>query len=194
MERFTADRMMPEIEKIGDLSFIERLIYRYTAIRTTREALIQIRSVTSFFDRQPSDWGPGRVDTFNPYKLVQFNFPMEKLPEEEIVGVADLPSIWQQRKREGMQLHWDGNNDSVEERNKSASLGAGVMPATIDIPRIERIEAWLWDLEPPSYPYQIDTKRAAEGKGLYRRHCASCHGKDGRNFEGETVGEGGSDR
>ena len=26
------------------------------------------------------DWGRGRVDTFNPYKAIQFNWPLDKLP------------------------------------------------------------------------------------------------------------------
>jgi hypothetical protein len=88
-----------------------------------------------------------------------------------------------------MHLHWDGNNDSVEERNKSAALGAGVTPTTIDIARIKRIEDWLWDLEPPAYPYEINAAKAAQGQPLYERHCAACHGMDGRNFEGEYVGK-----
>ena len=188
-ERFTADAMMPEIDKIGDLGFLERLLYRYVAIPQTRDGLLAIGSTVDFFGRQPDRWGPGRVDTFNPYKAVQLNFPMDKVPDEEIIGVSDLPSIWLQRPRIGMELHWDGNNDSVEERNKSAALGAGVAPATIDIPRIERIEEWLLDLEPPGYPYEIDGQLAAQGKALYERDCADCHGKDGRDFEGKYVGK-----
>jgi hypothetical protein len=30
--------------------------------------------------------------------------------------------------RRGLWLHWDGNNDSVDERNKSAAIGAGATP------------------------------------------------------------------
>ncbi len=188
-ERFAPDRMMAEIEAISDLNLVERLIYRYFAIPQTRNALLETGRIVGFFDRQPASWGPGRVDTFNPYKVVQFSFPMKKLPDREIIGVSDLPSIWQQRKKVGMNLHWDGNNDSVEERNKSAALGAGVTPTTIDIARIKRIEDWLWDLEPPAYPYDINASKAALGKPLYERYCADCHGKDGRDFEGEQVGE-----
>jgi hypothetical protein len=180
---------MPEIEKVMDLGVIEKLLYRYIAIPRTRDTLLATGGVMSLFSRQPGKWGPGRVDTFNPYKLLQFNFPMAKLPDAEIIGVSDLPSIWQQRKREGMELHWDGNNDSVEERNKSASLGAGVTPATLDVPNVERIEEWLLDLEPPPYPYEIDADLAASGKAQYDKLCANCHGKDGRNFEGEAVGK-----
>lgn len=187
-ERFTPDRMLGEIDAIGDIGFLERLLYRYFAIPQTRARLVEIGNITSFFARQPGDWGPGRVDTFNPYKVVQFNFPADRMTDDEIVGVSDLPSIWQQRKREGMELHWDGNNTSVEERNKSAALGAGVTPTTIDIDAIERIEEWLWDLEPPTYPFEIDTALAAEGQALWATYCQDCHGVDGRDFTGERVG------
>ena len=44
-----------------------------------------------------------------------------------------------------MQLHWDGNNTKVEERNKSAAFGTGTTPPTIDLKAIGRVEEWLLD-------------------------------------------------
>jgi hypothetical protein len=112
---------------------------------------------------------------------------MDKLPDEELIGPADYPSIWDQRPRQGMHLHWDGNNTSVEERNKSAALGAGVTPVTIDLERIKRIEDWLLDLKPPSYPKEIDQAKAAEGKQVYVQYCAQCHGmKEGDTYLFDT--------
>ena len=187
-ERFTVDNVMAAIEKVGGkLGFVERLIYSRVAIPQTKKELLIRAAKLTFLDRQPH-WGPGRVDTFNPYKALQFNYPMDKLPDEEIVGTVDLPSIWLQRPREGMQLHWDGNNTSVEERNKSAALGAGVTPTTIDLPRIKRIEDWLLDFAPPAWPYAIDRSLAALGRPVYQQHCAACHGENGRHFYGERVG------
>jgi hypothetical protein len=187
-ERFTVDNVMAAIEKVGGrLGFIDRLIYSRIAIPETKKELLIRAAKLTFLDRQPP-WGPGRVDTFNPYKALQFNYPMDKLPDEEIVGTVDLPSIWLQRPREGMQLHWDGNNTSVEERNKSAALGAGVTPVTIDLPRIKRIEDWLLDFAPPAYPYAIDRGLAAQGMPVYQQYCAACHGENGRHFGGELVG------
>jgi hypothetical protein len=183
-ERFTANRLLPEIEKIsGGLNPIQKLIYRFIAIPQTRDALINQRSRLSFIYRQP-DWGPGRVDTFNPYKAIQFHFPMNKLPESELIGASDYPSVWNQQPREGMQLHWDGNNDSVDERNKSAALGAGVTPTTIDLPGIQRVADWLWKLPAPVYPYTIDEAIAAKGEKLFANSCASCHA-----FGGEYTGK-----
>jgi len=187
--RFNVDQMMNAIEKSGGhLGFIERFIYRHFAIPQTQHELLARAPKLAFTKRQP-DWGPGRVDTFNPYKALQFNFPMDLLPDSEIIGTVDLPSIWQQRPREGMNLHWDGDNSSVEERNKSAALGAGVTPVTIDLSRIKRIEDWLLDVTPPAYPYPVDSSLAAQGKPIYSEHCASCHGESGRDFKGEYVGK-----
>ena len=63
-----------------------------------------------------------------------------------------------------MQLHWDGNNDSVDERNLSASLGTGVTPVTIDHDRLQRLRNWIWTQPPPAYPYAIDRATAARGQ------------------------------
>ena len=67
----------------------------------------------------------------------------ESLPAEELNGSSDYPSIWMQRPREGMNLHWDGNNSSVSERNLSAALGAGVTPVTVDHASLARVRNWL---------------------------------------------------
>jgi mono/diheme cytochrome c family protein len=45
------------------------------------------------------------------------------------------------------------------------------------------IEAWIETLEPPRWPHAIDAALARDGEGVFRRHCAECHG---------TYGSGGS--
>lgn len=175
-QRFTADNVIQAIEQRKKLNPLERFIYR-EAVWRTRDALVDQAARLSFMDSRPN-WGPGRVDTFNPYKVLQFNFPMK---DDHTIGTVDLPVIWHQAPREGMWLHWDGNNDSVVERNKSAALGAGVTPATIDLKRIARIEEWLRDLPPPKYPYPINEELAAKGEPVYKQNCAQCHAFDGAN-------------
>ncbi|MDJ0531973.1 MAG: c-type cytochrome [Xenococcaceae cyanobacterium MO_207.B15] len=182
-KRFTAQEMMPQIEALGaNLNPLEKLIYRYLAIPQTRDALITQRSQFTFLDRQ-SVYGPGRVDTFSSYKTRQFAYPSDSLEEKELNGIADFPSVWQQKPREGMQLHWDGNNTSVNERNNSAAL-ALVTPTTIDFDAIHRVADWLWELPPPVYPYEIDRDLALAGKKIYENNCASCH-----SFGGSLTGK-----
>jgi hypothetical protein len=87
-----------------------------------------------------------------------------------------------------MHLHWDGNNTSVDERNLSAALGAGVTPVTVDHAAIKRVRDWIWTLPPPAYPYAIDRALAARGATVYQQSCMECHA--GNRFR-EGVKEGG---
>jgi mono/diheme cytochrome c family protein len=169
------------------------LIYRYIVFPRVQQGLVSLSQQFTFLSKQNSggesrasrynpyyDWGPGRVDTFNPYKAIQFNFPMDAahITETALNGSADFPSIWEQRPRDGMHLHWDGNNTSVDERNLSAALGAGVTPVTVDIAAIKRVRSWIWNLRPPPFPdpSAIDTAKVENGRQVFATYCAGCHG------------------
>jgi hypothetical protein len=187
-EKFTPDRIALEMKRMGVTDdLINRLIFRFLAVDIGRRRLLFLRDRFRFMDREP-DAGPGRVDTFNPPKVL-LNFPMALVPEQEWVGNCDLPSIWNQGQRKGMALHWDGNNTSVEERNRSASFGTGAIPPTLDRASMKKMEAWLYDARPPAYPYAIDQTLAQRGEPVYANYCARCHGKNGRDFAGELVGK-----
>jgi mono/diheme cytochrome c family protein len=191
--RFSAEFIIPEIDaQAGKLGLLDRYLVYPVAIGLMRERLLMLRERFGWTQMQPP-WGPGRVDTFNSSKVL-FNFPAERLKPHEIIGTADFPSIWEQRKRKTrddglpMQLHWDGNNTKAEERNKNAAFGTGTTPPTIDLAAIGRIEEWLLDVTPPGYPYPIDDQLAARGATLYGEYCAACHGASGEDFAGEFVG------
>jgi Cytochrome C oxidase, cbb3-type, subunit III len=193
--RFSTEFIIPEARRLlqqkgEDLSLIDRYVVYPLAIWITRERLMMLRGRFGFVEKQVNDgllWGPGRVDTFNSAKVL-FNFPMDKLDPKELGGPADFPSIWNQRAKRGMQLHWDGNNTMVEERNKSAAFGTGTTPPTIDLEAIGRIENWLLDFKPPPYPYPVDATLAQRGAPIYQKYCAACHGANGQDFKGDKVG------
>ncbi len=193
--RFTPQRILLQIktirerEGLGDLPLIDRLALRFYGIYFMRERILAIRDRLIFLREQP-EWGPGRVDTFNPLKAY-FNFPTEKLTVRERIGTTDFPSIWNQGQRRDldMKLHWDGNNVSLEERNRSAAMGAGVTPPTADRPRMKRIANWLLTLPAPPYPYKIDKELTDRGAPVYKKYCAECHGADGKDFRGEYAGK-----
>ena len=91
-----------------------------------------------------------------------------------------------------MQLHWDGNNPSLAERNLSAALGAGVTPETVDHAAIERVAAWLGELQPPRSPHPVDPAAVERGRALYMSACAACHGYQGADryvFAGANLGK-----
>jgi hypothetical protein len=185
-DRFTPDNLLGLMKENGiELSWFDRLLYRYIVIPRTREQTLSLsRRLARIMGDEIPEWGAGRVDTFNPYKGNQFNWPLDRLPREELIGASDYPSLWNQKPRDGMQLHWDGNNDSVEERNLSASLGAGVTPVTIDHENLKRVRDWIWTLP----AFDIDQAVAERGQALYAEHCLACHA-DHEFREGVIKGE-----
>ncbi|HVE75554.1 MAG TPA: c-type cytochrome [Actinomycetota bacterium] len=191
-ERFSPDKLMTAIEKDGpDMPWWEGLLYRYVVIPKAEDSLQDVDKDFEWMDSRP-EWGPGRVDTFNPYKVL-FEFDMDK---DETVGTSDLPPIWNQRQKAGMDLHWDGNNSSVSERNKSAAIGSGASEESLDLESMKRIEDWILDLSPPAFPSEhIDRSRAARGTRIYEAECASCHAFDGAEVGNvEPINEIGTDR
>jgi len=187
--RLTADAVRGRLPKSGGPSLFERLLLRAGLIDRLKLQTMALRNrIEPILPGHVPDWGRGRVDTFNPYKAVQFNWRLQDLPLDERIGASDYPSLWNQKPREGLHLHWDGDNDSVDERNLSASLGAGVTPVTVDHASLQRIRDWIWTLPAPKYPYPIDGPLAAQGASLYANQCLDCHG-DNRFREGLKVGE-----
>ena len=183
--QFSSDHVVPEIDRLmraagESLGLLDRYVVYPLAMWIMRDRLLMLRGrFGPMLAHTP--WGPGRTDTFNPNKVL-FNFPLQQLPERERNAAVDFPSIWLQQPRQGMQLHWDGNNVMSEERNKNAAFGTGTTPPTIDLDAIGRIEEWLLTAEPPEYPHPVDAQLATRGAQVYAHYCADCHGASGRQF------------
>jgi mono/diheme cytochrome c family protein len=186
--RTTANAIRGRLPESGGPSLFERTLMRLGLVDRLKLQTLDLRNrIALLLGESVPRWGRGRVDTFNPYKAIQFNWPLDRLPRSELIGASDFPSLWNQQPREGMQLHWDGDNDSVDERNLSAGLGAGITPVTVDHAGLKRVRDWIWTLPPPEYPYEIDGSLAARGAALYQTACLECHG-DHRFREGVKSG------
>jgi mono/diheme cytochrome c family protein len=182
-DRFNADTLIPAI-KAADPSFpwYQELLYRYLVIPRAKSDLIAEAANFSWAEARPPV-GPGRVDTFNPYKA-RFGFDLSADPT---IGTADLPALWNQRVRRGMWLHWDGNNNEVAERNISAAIGAGATEDSLDHDSLARVANWVLDFGPPRFPPdRIDQSRVARGFMVYQANCAQCHALTGQRI-GQTT-------
>ncbi|MEM7534100.1 MAG: cytochrome c [Chloroflexota bacterium] len=189
--RFTGPEVVKAIEeKNGRMFFVDRLLYRFIVVsEMQRELLKRKAQLEAFMLPEHPKFGAGRVDTFNPYKTNQYAeyYQVNHLAfqDSERIGTADFPSIWNQKPRVGMAVHWDGDNASLVARNFSASFGAGATPKNVDRAAVERIGTWLQNkLHAPEYPYEISQEQAmlAQGEELYQVYCYDCHDFGGANI------------
>ena len=166
-ERFSADRFLAQIEADGvDVDLVNRLAIRFVGVGLVRERLLAIVDRFEDFVHNEPTFGPGRFDTFNPAKAL-LNWNLADLPERERIGVVDFPAVFLQGEKTGMQLHWDGNNTKVSERNRSAAFGTGATPPILDRESLKRMEDWLAVAEPPEVHRRLPrpVRRGAGGRG-----------------------------
>lgn len=201
-KRFNADDVMEKVsdevrKQNKDLSFVERLVYRYVAIPLIPRILEARKKeyfdfITAGNKYRLKNFGPGRVDTWALYKRLYVNPKQPSDVDDKVInGIVDFPSIWNQRARAGMQMHWDGNIAVAEERNIISALSViGTRLDYLDFPRLTRTAEFANRLIPLRYEdwipeqFRVGNQRiqqdlAERGRGLFQNHCASCHAPDG---------------
>jgi hypothetical protein len=187
--RFDSGELLDAIAGLTRMSWRQRMQYRYILIPATKRALQRQRRDYDWMYRNP-EWGPGRIDPFNPVK-----FGMLELPVDQTIGNSDMVPIWNMKARQGMSLHWDGLSASLREVVLSSALGDGASRKSIALANLERIEKWLLEVQPPAYPYAVDKTLATEGRTVYDGQCAQCHAPGGaRTGKIIPVDEIGTDR
>ena len=184
-KRFTSQKILEAMREEGIAEPLDGIIYPLVVPRMKEGLLEQRDRLEPFLGPDYPSWGPGRVNTFDPFKFDQFHSYYEDQDQtiEETYGIVDNPSVWNQAKRDSLWLHWDGNNNSAIERNFSAAIAAGAAPQDMDVNSLLRIQNWLDSLPAPDYPYAIDEDLAQRGESIYQTHCADCH-----SYQGERVG------
>jgi hypothetical protein len=167
--RFKSANVLKAINQVHETSWFEGLVYRFMIIPVTKHGLLEQKMAYSWQDSRPTE-GRGRVDTFNPTKINVFH-----MPDDGSIGTVDLPQIWNQRPRENLFLHWDGNNNKLEERNYAAAMAVGATPQSVIPASFREVTDFLLDLQPPPFPFPIDRTKAERGKAIYESKCAACH-------------------
>ena len=167
--RFTPDALIPAMERMGPLGPVERLLMRNLIIPQTRSALLEQKRELWWMDAVP-DWGPGRVDPFNPAKV-----QLVHMAWDGSIGAARMVPLWAWRQRTWFGLHRDGLNTSLTEIFLNSGIGNGASASSIERDGLARLQRWVLDLRPPPYPFPVDTALAARGEPVWHAHCSECH-------------------
>jgi hypothetical protein len=132
--------------------------------------------------------GPGRVDAFGAARNLLFpKFAMKMQSPVSFPFIWNVPDTTQQRapNEEPRWIHYDGNTNSILERNIGQALGMGAVfdPATYEstlrIANLHRLEVLTHKLQPPVWPADvlgaIDQARAQKGEAIFKDKCEGCH-------------------
>ena len=193
--RFNPDLLMSEIRLVADLSWHDKLIYRYLIIPITKKRLLEREQQFAWIYRKDfPEWGRGRDDAMNLTKYF-----MIKAPMDNSIGPTDMPSVWNLQKYKSEKGHFMNlAGDSHDARSVVMDSALGVIGArpksrTEFLSHVDWFLDYLGKYPPPKYPFPIDQAKATAGKTVFDHACASCHASD-RTGTRVPIAEVGTDR
>lgn len=99
--------------------------------------------------------------------------------DDEVIP-TDVPAWWLLKKKNAMFYNGMGRKDFCK-----SFIGSSLLTMT-DKAKAEEVDgkmidvlAYINSLDPPSYPFVIDTELAAQGKPIFEENCVKCHGTYG---------------
>jgi mono/diheme cytochrome c family protein len=189
-DRFNASTILGEIAKNYRLSLLDRVLYRFFIIPSTRRRLLALELKQWMHAR--TEWGNGRADVVNDAK-----FLLLRRPTDKSVGTADNVPLWNLQQRDGKALFSDGSNSSLKETVVFSALAMGLTPGWLyDVEAgLTRVRNYIAAVRPPAYPFAVDQGAAQRGRAVFESSCGGCHAPGaGRTGAVIPIGEVGTDR
>ena len=145
---------MGAITAIYDMPAWERLLYRYLLIPAVGSAFEAQATRFAWMDSRP-DWGPGRIDPFNPVKFFNLH-----LPDDGTIGNSDIMPLWDFNAvvadtTRQYSLHWDGLLSDLHDTVVAGAIGDGMdyQGYTVVKRRLDAIIDFIRLQKPPPSPF-----------------------------------------
>ena len=130
--------------------------------------------------------GPGRIDAFGAARNLLFpQYAVKMQSPVSFPFIWNVPDNIGRKAEEFKWIHYDGNTNSILERNIGQALGMGAVfdPATYEstlrIGNLHQLEVLTHKLQPPKWPADvlgaIDESKAQQGERIFNQKCAACH-------------------
>jgi len=105
--------------------------------------------------------------------------PELPLPPQQVPPVS-VPPWWRMKKKHAMFSMGEGRGDHASFMMAAAILCTDSIEELQALDRIAPdIREYISSLEPPAYPFSIDTALAQTGKTIFEQTCSMCHGTYG---------------
>ena len=117
----------------------------------------------------------------DPETLEWSNEPLMEPPPTDPIPLS-VPPWWRMKKKHAMFYTTIGRGDHARFMILAGLLCADSLEeAAVADAHAADIRAFIESVEPPSYPFAIDTALAAEGQALFEETCSRCHGTYGED-------------
>jgi len=108
-------------------------------------------------------------------------------PLPEITAISDPPPWWRAKKKAALFYNGMARGDHRGTMMLASALCTDTVEEAQEIDSyFHHIQTYIESIEPPSYPFSIDAKRARDGEKLFIKSCAGCHGTYSDNPDDET--------
>ncbi|HSS65512.1 MAG TPA: hypothetical protein VLS27_13840 [Gammaproteobacteria bacterium] len=115
----------------------------------------------------------------DPETLEWSDDPLLEPPRTRALPVS-VPPWWRMSKKHAMFYHGGGRGDHAPWMMTASTL---CTDSVEEAKRIDSyfpdVQAFIYSLEPPDYPFEIDDRLSEKGKAVYEQSCSGCHGTYG---------------
>ena len=172
--RFNADTLVAAMQKHPEFGFVDGLGTSCSSSAARRTASSNGTRRIAWFDKRPPQ-GPGRVDTFNPYKAMFAEgdaLRHRRHGGHRRSAVALEPAD----AARGCGCTGTATTTPWTSATRARRSAPGRRRTRSISPRSIASRTWILDLKPPAFPAgRIDAALAAAGRPIYQQNCASCH-------------------
>jgi mono/diheme cytochrome c family protein len=130
--------------------------------------------------------GPGRIDAFGAARNLLFpQYAVKMQSPVSFPFIWNVPENVGRKPEEFKWIHYDGNTNSILERNIGQALGMGAVfdpntyESTLRIGNLHQLEVLTHKLQPPKWPADvlgaIDENKANQGEQIFNQKCLPCH-------------------
>ncbi len=114
----------------------------------------------------------------DPVTLKWSDEKMMPLPQEKIP--TDVPAWWLLKKKNAMFYNGFGRGDFGRFLMASNLLTVSDTSEAVEVDsHFNDVLAYIYSINPPKYPKEIDKKLAAKGEKIFVANCSDCHGTYG---------------
>ncbi len=115
----------------------------------------------------------------DPQTLKWSNEPLMEPPSKHPLPVS-VPPWWRMSKKHAMFYHGGGRGDHAPWMMTASTLCTDSVEEAKQIDSyFPDVQAFIYSLKPPEYPFEIDAALAEKGRPVFERSCGGCHGTYG---------------